>query len=132
MKGLAGVNANVQGGLGGGQRVFSVLDIEPAIGDAADAKPLAVRGGEIRFTDVAFTYDGTTPALDGADLVVPAGKTVALVGPSGAGKSTILNLIPRFYDVGAGCIAIDGQDVRKVTLASLRGAIALVSQEVTL
>ncbi len=132
MKSLAGLNANLQEGLAAAQRVFAVLDIEPTISDRPGAKPLAVRGGEIRFTDVAFTYDGTTPALDGADLVVPAGKTVALVGPSGAGKSTILNLIPRFYDVGAGCIAIDGQDVRKVTLASLRGAIALVSQEVTL
>ncbi|HEX3498038.1 MAG TPA: ABC transporter transmembrane domain-containing protein [Stellaceae bacterium] len=132
MKSLAGLNANLQEGLAAAQRVFAVLDIEPAIGDAPDAKPLAVRGGEIRFTGVSFTYDGTTPALDGADLVVPAGKTVALVGPSGAGKSTILNLIPRFYDVGAGRITIDGQDVRAVTLASLRGAIALVSQEITL
>jgi subfamily B ATP-binding cassette protein MsbA len=132
MKSLAGLNANLQEGLAAAQRVFSILDIEPAIGDAPGAKPLTVRGGEIRFTGVAFTYDGTTPALDGADLVVPAGKTVALVGPSGAGKSTILNLIPRFYDVSAGRIAIDGQDVRAVTLASLRGAIALVSQEITL
>jgi ATP-binding cassette, subfamily B, bacterial MsbA len=109
-----------------------VLDIEPAISDAPDARPLTVRGGEIRFAGVAFTYDGVTPALAGADLVVPEGKTVALVGPSGAGKSTILNLIPRFYDVAAGRITIDGQDVRAVTLASLRGAIALVSQEITL
>jgi subfamily B ATP-binding cassette protein MsbA len=132
MKSLAGLNANLQEGLAAAQRVFSVLDIEPAISDLPGAKSLAVRGGEIRFTGVAFTYDGTTPALDGCDLVVPAGKTVALVGPSGAGKSTILNLIPRFYDVSAGRIAIDGQDVREVTLASLRGAIALVSQEITL
>jgi lysophospholipid acyltransferase (LPLAT)-like uncharacterized protein/ABC-type thiamine transport system ATPase subunit len=91
-----------------------------------------VRGGEIRFAGIGFSYDGTKRALGGADLVVPAGKTVALVGPSGAGKSTILNLIPRFYDVGAGRITIDGQDVRAVTVASLRGAIALVSQEITL
>jgi subfamily B ATP-binding cassette protein MsbA len=132
MKSLAGLNANLQEGLAAAQRVFSVLDIEPAISDLPGAKSLAVRGGEIRFTGVAFTYDGTTPALDGCDLVVPAGKTVALVGPSGAGKSTILNLIPRFYDVSAGRIAIDGLDVREVTLASLRGAIALVSQEITL
>ncbi len=132
MKSLAGLNANLQEGLAAAQRVFAVLDIEPAIRDVPDAKPLAVRGGEIRFAGVAFTYDGTTPALDGADLVVPAGKTVALVGPSGAGKSTILNLIPRFYDVSAGRITIDGQDVRAVTLASLRSAIALVSQEITL
>jgi subfamily B ATP-binding cassette protein MsbA len=132
MKSLAGLNANLQEGLAAAQRVFAVLDVEPAIRDAPGAKRLSVRGGEIRFAGVAFTYDGTIPALDGADLVVPAGKMVALVGPSGAGKSTILNLIPRFYDVSAGRIAIDGQDVRAVTLASLRGAIALVSQEITL
>jgi subfamily B ATP-binding cassette protein MsbA len=132
MKSLAGLNANLQEGLAAAQRVFAVLDIEPAIRDPAGAKALAVRGGEIRFAGVEFSYDGTKRALDGADLVVPAGKTVALVGPSGAGKSTILNLIPRFYDVGAGRITIDGQDVRAVTLASLRGAIALVSQEITL
>ena len=71
-------------------------------------------------------------ALDGISLTVPAGRTVALVGPSGAGKSTILNLIPRFFDVDEGSIAIDGQDVRSVTLASLRSAIALVAQEVSL
>jgi len=128
MKTLAGLNANLQEGLAAAQRVFAVLDIEPAIRDAAGAKTLAVRGGEIRFAGVEFSYDGTKRALGGADLVVPAGKTVALVGPSGAGKSTILNLIPRFYDVGAGRITIDGQDVRAVTVASLRGAIALVSQ----
>ena len=132
MKSLAGLNANLQEGLAAAQRVFAVLDIEPAISDAPDARPLTVRGGEIRFAGVAFTYDGVTPALAGTDLVVPEGKTVALVGPSGAGKSTILNLIPRFYDVAAGRITIDGQDVRAVTLASLRGAIALVSQEITL
>ena len=132
MKSLAGLNANLQEGLAAAQRVFAVLDIEPEIRDVAGARPLVVRGGEIRFAGVGFTYDGTTPALDGADLVVPEGKTVALVGPSGAGKSTILNLIPRFYDVSAGGIAIDGQDLRDVTLASLRGAIALVSQEITL
>jgi len=132
MKSLAGLNANLQEGLAAAQRVFAVLDIEPAIRDAAGAKALAVRGGGIRFAGVDFSYDGTKRVLDGAELVVPAGKTVALVGPSGAGKSTILNLIPRFYDVAAGRITIDGQDVRAVTLASLRGAIALVSQEITL
>src|SRR6266849_2197713 len=132
MKSLAGLNANLQEGLAAAQRVFAVLDIEPEIKDRPGAKPLTVHGGEIRFSGVSFTYDGATPALVGADLVVPAGKTIALVGPSGAGKSTILNLIPRFYDVDAGRIAIDGQDLRAVTVASLRGAIALVSQEITL
>jgi subfamily B ATP-binding cassette protein MsbA len=81
---------------------------------------------------VHFSYQPGTVALDEISLTVPAGSTVALVGPSGAGKSTVLNLIPRFYDAGGGAIAIDGQEVGAVTLASLRGAIGLVSQEVSL
>ncbi len=79
-----------------------------------------------------FAYGGAAPALNGVTLEVPAGRTAALVGPSGAGKSTILNLIPRFYDVDGGAVRIDGQDLRDVTIASLRGAIGLVSQEVSL
>jgi subfamily B ATP-binding cassette protein MsbA len=132
MKSLAGLNASLQEGLAAAQRVFGILDIEPTIQDAPGAKPLVIRGGEIRFTGVRFAYHGGAPALAGIDLAVPAGMTVALVGASGAGKSTILNLIPRFYDVAAGQIAIDGQDLRGVTLASLRGGIALVSQEISL
>jgi subfamily B ATP-binding cassette protein MsbA len=81
---------------------------------------------------VRFGYHPGTVALDGVSFTVPAGSTVALVGPSGAGKSTVLNLIPRFYDVDGGSIAIDGQDAAAVTIASLRGAIGLVSQEVSL
>jgi len=121
-----------QEGLAAAQRVFSVLDIEPQIHDAPGAKPLAISGGEIRFSGVRFSYGGGKPALDGIDLLVPSGKTVALVGPSGAGKSTILNLIPRFYDVTEGQVTIDGRDLRQVTLASLRATIALVSQEISL
>jgi ATP-binding cassette, subfamily B, bacterial MsbA len=132
MKALAGLNANLQEGLAAAQRIFAVLDIEPEIRELPGAKPLIVKGGAIRFADVRFHYPNGTQALDGASLTVPAGKTVALVGASGAGKSTILNLIPRFYDVGAGRVTIDETDVREVTLASLRGAIALVSQEVSL
>jgi ATP-binding cassette, subfamily B, bacterial MsbA len=132
MKALAGLNANLQEGLAAAQRVFAVLDIEPEIRELAGAKPLAVKGGAVRFADVRFLYPNGTRALDGASFTVPAGKTVALVGASGAGKSTILNLIPRFYDAESGCVTIDETDVRDVTLASLRGAIALVSQEVSL
>ncbi|HUC65964.1 MAG TPA: ABC transporter transmembrane domain-containing protein [Stellaceae bacterium] len=132
MKALAGLNANLQEGLAAAQRIFAVLDVEPEIREAPDARPIAIAGGEIRFAGVRFTYANGTKALDGVDLVVPAGKTVALVGSSGAGKSTILNLVPRFYDVATGAVTIDGMDVRQATLASLRGAIALVSQEVTL
>ncbi|MFP6745748.1 MAG: ABC transporter ATP-binding protein, partial [Alphaproteobacteria bacterium] len=132
MKRLANLNSNLQEGLAAAQRVFALLDAEPSIVDAPDARPLAVRGGEIFFDDVRFTYGPETAALNGISLTVPAGKTVALVGPSGAGKSTILNLIPRFYDIGSGALRIDGDDVRHVTLASLRSSLALVSQDVSL
>ena len=132
VKSLATLNASLQEGLAAAQRVFEVIDIEPTIGDRPDARPLRVAGGEVRFTQVRFGYHPGTVALDGITFTVPAGSTVALVGPSGAGKSTVLNLIPRFYDVDGGGIAIDGQDIASVSLASLRGAIALVSQEVTL
>ncbi len=132
VKVLASLNANLQEGLAAAQRLFALLDTAPEITDRPGARPLAVSGGAIAFDDVRFTYARDAPALEGVSLVVPAGKTAALVGPSGAGKSTILNLIPRFYDVAAGSIRIDGADVRDVTLASLRRAVALVTQEVTL
>jgi len=132
LKSLANLNASLQEGLAAAQRVFDVLDIEPDIQDQPGAWPLSVAGGEIRFDEVRFGYQPHAVALDGISLTVPAGSTVALVGPSGAGKSTVMNLIPRFYDVSSGGIAIDGQDVRTVTLSSLRGALALVAQEASL
>jgi subfamily B ATP-binding cassette protein MsbA len=132
LKSLANLNASLQEGLAGAQRVFEVLDVEPRIRDMPGARPLHIAGGEIRFEVVRFSYAPAAVALDGISLTVPAGRTVALVGPSGAGKSTMLNLIPRFYDVEEGSITIDGQDVRSVTLASLRSTMALVAQEVSL
>jgi ATP-binding cassette, subfamily B, bacterial MsbA len=132
LKSLANLNASLQEGLAAAQRIFHVLDVEPTIRDMPGARPLHVAGGEIRFNQVRFGYAPGAVALDDVSLTVPAGRTVALVGASGAGKSTILNLIPRFFDVEEGSIAIDGQDIRTVTLASLRGAVALVAQEVTL
>jgi subfamily B ATP-binding cassette protein MsbA len=132
LKALAILNANLQEGLAAAQRVFQLLDIEPAIGDRPDARPLRIATGEVRFEAVRFGYGPDTVALNGISLTVPGGSTVALVGPSGAGKSTMLNLIPRFYDVEEGAISIDGQEVRSLTLASLRGALALVAQEVSL
>ncbi len=132
VKSLANLNASLQEGLAAAQRLFEVLDIEPEIRDLPDAQPLRVAGGEIRLDAVRFGYQPPAVALDGVSLTIPAGSTVALVGPSGAGKSTVLNLIPRFYDVTAGSIAIDGQDVREVTLSSLRAALALVAQEASL
>ncbi len=132
LKSIAALNIALQEGLAAAQRVFAVLDIEPQIADAPGARPLVVTGGEIRFDGVRFSYTPEVAAVNGVDLLAPGGATIALVGPSGAGKSTLLNLIPRFYDIDAGAIRIDGQDIREITLASLRNSIALVSQEVML
>ncbi len=132
MKSLAGLNTNLQEGLAGAARTFSVLDTEPTIADRAEAGDLRISDGAVRLDHVFFTYDGAKAVLDGITLDVPGGRTVALVGPSGAGKTTVLNLLPRFFDVTDGRVLIDGQDVREVTVASLRSRIALVSQEITL
>jgi ATP-binding cassette, subfamily B, bacterial MsbA len=132
VKRLGNWNAQVQEGLAAAERVFELLDLKPTIVDRPDAKPLELAGGTIRFEGVRFSYHPGAPVLHDVDLVVPAGKTVALVGPSGAGKSTVLNMIPRFYDVESGAVSIDGQDVRSVTVQSLRQSIGLVSQEIIL
>ena len=132
LKALANLNATLQEGLAASQRVFDLLDTEPNIVEAPDARPLRVAGGAIALDRVSFSYPNGTPALRDVTLDIPAGETVALVGPSGAGKSTVLNLIPRFYDVDEGTVRIDGTDVREATIESLRGAVALVSQEAVL
>ncbi len=132
LKRLSKLNAMLQNGLAAAQRIFALLDRPREITDAPDAKTLEITVGEVRFNNVTFSYDGAKAALYGVSLEAPGGKTVALVGPSGAGKSTILNLIPRFYDPEMGSVTIDGQDLRGVTLDSLRHAIALVSQEILL
>lgn len=129
---LGTLNAVIQEGMAALDRVFAVLDEIPHIVDAPGAKPLQLAAGEVRLDDVRFAYPDGSLALDGVSLVAEAGATTALVGPSGAGKSTILNLIPRLYDVADGAVAVDGQDTRAVSLSSLRGAIGLVSQDVTL
>jgi subfamily B ATP-binding cassette protein MsbA len=132
MKRLANLNASLQQGLAGAQRIFSILDIEPMIREKPNARDLPHAGGHVQLRNVSFAYPGDRRALNGLTLDVPAGKMVALVGPSGAGKSTLLNLIPRFYDVDEGAVSIDGNDIRDVTIASLRANIALVSQEIML
>jgi len=132
MKNIANLNATLQQGLAAAQRVYSVLDLQSHVTDADNARSIGDVRGEIRFEDVHFRYTDKSKALNGIDLLVDAGMTVALVGPSGAGKSTVLNLIPRFYDVESGRVTIDGQDVRDITLHSLRSNIALVSQEILL
>ncbi|WP_246068751.1 lipid A export permease/ATP-binding protein MsbA [Ferrovibrio terrae] len=132
LKSLATMQTAMQEGLAAADRIFTILDIKPAIEESGDAKPLQVNGGEIRLDAVSFRYASDKTALDGISLVVPPGKKAALVGASGAGKSTLLNLVPRFYDASQGSVKIDGQDVRDVTLTSLRRSVALVSQELTL
>jgi len=132
LKRLAAVNVTLQAGFAAGTRLMAAFNTKPAVVDQPGAKPLELEGGEIRFENVTFAYDEARPVLDNIDLVVPAGRAVALVGISGAGKSTLLNLIPRLYDARFGRVLVDGQDVRGVTLASLRGAISVVTQETIL
>lgn len=133
MKKLANLNAHIQTGLAGAERMYHILDARASIVEKPGASDLIVKKGEIHLDGVTFRYEADgRAALDNISVHVPAGQTVALVGPSGAGKSTILNLIPRFFDVNEGAVRIDGTDVRDVTLSSLHGNAALVSQEVTL
>ena len=132
MKRLANLNASLQEGLAGADRLFTLLDRQPTIVEKPDATSLIVTGGEIQIDNIHFSYVTGKETLLNVGFTVPAGKTVALVGMSGAGKSTVLNLIPRFYDIDIGKISIDGTDIRDVTLRSLRDAIALVSQEIIL
>lgn len=119
-------------GMAGFRRFRGLLAVEPDIIDAPDAHPLENVRGEVEFRDVSFSYDGGTNVLSGLSLRLPAGKTLALVGPSGGGKTTLCHLIPRFYETTAGEILIDRQDIRSVTLASLRAAVGIVQQEVML
>jgi ATP-binding cassette subfamily B protein len=112
--------------------IFKLLEREPEIRDRPDAVALQVSGGSIRFDGVDFGYQPERQILYGLDLEVPAGRKVAVVGHSGAGKSTLARLIYRFYDVNAGRITIDGQDVRDVTQDSLRAAIGIVPQDTVL
>ncbi|MCZ6765000.1 MAG: ABC transporter ATP-binding protein, partial [Alphaproteobacteria bacterium] len=135
LRSFGNLNVTLQEGLSAVRRVFELLDQKPQITDRPGAADLAVsphRDREIRFHNVEFAYVPGAPAVRDLSFTVEPGQTVALVGPSGAGKSTILNLALRFYDVEKGSVTIDGQDVRDVSQASLRGEIALVSQHVTL
>ena len=118
-----------------GERLFTVLDEEPDIRDKPDAKPLAVTDAVLRFDNVGFAYqlgDEKVPVLSNVSFETRRGRTVGIVGPPGAGKSTIAHLIPRFYDVSAGSISIDGQDVRDVTLKSLRSQVGVIQQDIFL
>ncbi|HAU29380.1 MAG TPA: ABC transporter permease [Rhodospirillaceae bacterium] len=132
MKRMAKLNGVVQMGLAASERVMGILDMPPAILDKLDAVPIFVTHPCIRFENVNFWYEDGTHALKDFSLEVPEGKTVALVGASGSGKSTVLNLIPRFYDVQEGRVLIDSMDIRNATIDSLRGNLAFVSQEIAI
>ncbi len=132
IKRLSRVYGNIQKALAAAERVFEVLDTEPDIQDKPDAADLPSINGEVAFHNVSFEYKPGEPALVEVSLTARPGQVVAIVGPSGAGKTTIANLIPRFYDPSAGYIAIDGIDIKAVTLASLRRQIGIVPQETML
>ncbi|MCS0653737.1 ABC transporter ATP-binding protein [Cytobacillus firmus] len=119
-------------GMAGFKRFLEIIDTEPEIEDTKDAIEVESLRGDIRFQDVSFSYDEHKSVLEGIDLQINAGETVAFVGPSGAGKTTICSLIPRFYDVNGGSIKIDGMDIRDMTKKSLRSHIGIVQQDVFL
>ncbi len=130
--GVISMYSQVQEALGATKRVFEILDTQPEIRDAPKAKKLAAVNGAISLQGVSFAYEDGLNVLSDINLDIAEGEIIALVGPSGAGKSTLFNLIPRFYDVGAGSICIDGHDIRDLTQNSLRGHIGIVPQETLL
>jgi subfamily B ATP-binding cassette protein MsbA len=129
LKSAATLQTQLQEGVAAASRVFGIVDLEERLVEAPDAKPLALARGEIEFDSVSFAYEPDSPVLKGVTFTVPPGRTVALVGPSGSGKSTLVNLALRFFDPDRGRVMIDGQDIAGVTVASLRDAIALVTQD---
>jgi ATP-binding cassette subfamily B protein len=129
---LGFVYRTIRQGLIDMEAMFKLVDTQTEVKDAPGALPLAVTQGEVRFEDVHFGYDAGREILHGVSFNVPAGHTYAIVGPSGAGKSTIARLMYRFYDANSGRILIDGQDIAKVTQASLRAAIGIVPQDMVL
>ena len=120
---------NIQSAIAGGERIFGLLDEVPDIVDHSEARPLPPISGRVAFEEVWAEYKPGEPVLKGVSFVAEPGQTVAIVGPTGAGKTTIINLIPRFYDVSRGRVTIDGHDVREVTAASLRSQIGIVLQD---
>ncbi len=127
-KAISTAFSNIQRGLVSGDKILAILDTQPQIRDTSTAKTLPAFNDHIIFHDVSFAY-GTEPVLQHIDLIIPKGKTIALVGPSGGGKSTLADLLPRFYDPTAGVITIDGVDIKTCTLHSLREQMGVVTQE---
>jgi ATP-binding cassette, subfamily B, bacterial MsbA len=129
LKSAATLQTQLQEGIAAASRVFGVIDREINLTEVADAKPLELKRGEIEFRAVSFAYEPENSVLKGVSLIVPPGRTVALVGPSGSGKSTLVNLTLRFFDPDRGSVLIDGQDIKQLKIDSLRDAIALVTQD---
>ncbi len=129
LKSAATLQTQLQEGIAASSRVFGVIDREISLAELPDAKPLKLDRGEIEFRNVSYAYEPENSVLKGVSLTVPPGRTVALVGPSGSGKSTLVNLTLRFFDPDHGKILIDGQDIKHVTIDSLRDVIALVTQD---
>ena len=115
--------------IAGAERIFEILDTPPAIADEDGAGQMPPMEGEVRFSHVSFSYDGRAKVLDDVSFCIRPGETVALVGATGAGKSTIVNLISRFYDVQQGTVSIDGHDIRKVSIESLRRQMGIMTQD---
>ena len=130
LKRLSAISTSIQDGFAAAVRIFNLMDQESYIKEADNAKQLAITKGKVEFKDVSLSYENDKNlALNSISLIIEPGKTTALVGPSGAGKSSCLNLIPRFYDPSNGSIEIDEQNIKYLTLDSLRSCISLVSQE---
>ena len=129
---IARLNVTYHQTMAGAQRILDVLDEVPEVRDAPDAAPMPSVQGHVEFDDVSFSYGGTQPVLEHISFTIEPGQQVAIVGPSGAGKSTVANLIPRFYDVMNGAVSVDGIDVKRVILNSLRQQIGIVPQETML
>ena len=120
---------NIQSAIAGAERIFELLDEEPDIKEKAGAAAMPVISGTVIFSDVGAEYNPGEPVLDGINLEAKPGQTIAIVGPTGAGKTTLVNLIPRYYDISSGSVTIDGVDVSEVTLSSLRSQIGVVLQD---
>lgn len=129
VKKISRIHLQMQESMSAAERVFDVLDQEPLVKDAPAARPLPSLRQGLRFENISFRYEPDRLVLEGVDVEVPSGSIVALVGASGSGKTTLLNMVPRFYDPVAGAVRVDGQDIRQVTLRSLREQIGLVTQE---
>ena len=121
--------SNVQNAIAGAERIFNLLDVKPGVQDAPDARDLPAIQGEVEFADVTAEYVPGQPVLKNVSFTAQPGQTIAIVGPTGAGKTTIMNLLPRFYDVTGGAVRVDGMDVRSVRAESLRRQIGIVLQD---